>query len=119
MTGTALAANGAVGMGADPTWPPPHLLAGELTAAGYQTKMIGKSHVRGRGSSSWRYGFEHAQVVDNSNTGDAELTQWRQRLVELLRERPEGFVRDGELMIGRPHDLFIPGYDPSRLYLYL
>ena len=41
MSGTAPAANGAVGMGPDPDWAPPHLLAGELTAAGYQTEMIG------------------------------------------------------------------------------
>ena len=41
MTGTAPAANGAVGYrGAE--WNPPHTLAGELSTAGYQTEMIGK-----------------------------------------------------------------------------
>ena len=30
-----------------------------------------------------------------------------------------GFLGDGELVTGRPHGLFIAGYDPARLYPYL
>ena len=51
--------------------------------------------------------------------GGEELARWRSRLAGVLRGRPEGFVRDGELVVGRPHELFIPGYDPARTYPYL
>ena len=60
-----------------------------------------------------------AELHDLAPAGGAELDRWRSRLVEVLRDRPEGFVRDGELVTGRPHDLFIPGYDPTKLYPYL
>ena len=103
MSGTAPAANGAVGMGPDPDWAPPHLLAGELTAAGYQTEMIGKSHVRGRGSSRWRYGFEHAQIADSSNTGD--YAEW---LADRgVRDQHAGYAHgvSSNAWVGRPHHL--------------
>ncbi len=103
MSGTAPAANGAVGMGPDPDWAPPHLLAGELTAAGYQTEMIGKSHVRGRGSSRWRYGFEHVQIADSSNTGD--YAEW---LADRgVRDQHAGYAHGvaSNAWVGRPHHL--------------
>ncbi|MFW6039409.1 MAG: arylsulfatase [bacterium] len=34
----------------------------------------------------------------------ATLRQWRQRLVEQLQDRPEGFVAKGELVAGRPYE---------------
>ena len=77
------------GHGPDHDWAPPHLLAGELTAAGYQTEMI-KSHVRGRGSSRWRYGFEHTcSSRSNSNPGDSAewLTRGRARPARRVRAR--------------------------------
>ena len=103
MSGTAPAANGAVGMGPDPDWAPPHLLAGELTAAGYQTEMIGKSHVRGRGSSRWRYGFEHVQIADSSNGGD--YAEW---LADRgVRDQHPGYAHgvSSNAWVGRPHHL--------------
>lgn len=103
MSGMAPAANGAVGMGPDPDWAPPHLLAGELTAAGYQTEMIGKSHVTGRGSSRWRYGFEHVQIAENSNTGD--YAEW---LVDRgIRDQHAGYAHGvaSNAWVGRPHQL--------------
>ena len=60
-----------------------------------------------------------AELHNLAPAGGAELARWRSRLVDVLRDRPEGFVRDGELVTGRPHDLFIPGYDPRKLYPYL
>ena len=45
-------------------------------------------------------------------TGAAETTarvdQWRQRLIEVLSERPEAFVSDGRLVAGRPYEPVMP-----------
>jgi len=42
----------------------------------------------------------HNRVADPAWSGRVEL--WRSRLIEELRDRPEGFVRDGQLVPGRP-----------------
>jgi arylsulfatase A-like enzyme len=39
----------------------------------------------------------------------AHLETWRGRLVERLRDRPEGFVEDGRLVPGRKHGPLVPG----------
>jgi len=36
------------------------------------------------------------------------LTHWRERLIDRLRDRPEGFVQDGTLITGRPYGAMIP-----------
>ena len=41
--------------------------------------------------------------------GDAGVKPWRQRLVDELRDRPEGFVKGGRLIPGRPHGPTVPG----------
>jgi hypothetical protein len=38
----------------------------------------------------------------------SELAQWRSRLVDRLRDRPEGFVEDGKLVAGRPYEAVLP-----------
>ncbi|MFW6598728.1 arylsulfatase [Propionibacteriaceae bacterium Y2011] len=40
--------------------------------------------------------------------GGGDLAGWRARLVETLADRPEGFVRSGELVVGRPHHHLVP-----------
>lgn len=65
-------------------------------------------------------GREHLFDLDNdpdelrdlSTTGSPELDRWRNRLVETLSDRPEGFVADGALVVGQRHDMFVPGLDP-------
>jgi arylsulfatase A-like enzyme len=37
----------------------------------------------------------------------ATLQQWRMRLLEQLRDRPEGFVNGGDLIPARPHDALV------------
>src|SRR5699024_6341538 len=50
------------------------------------------------------------ELQDLSDTADAvTLGLWRERLVNTLADRPEGFVRDGELVVGRPHHHLLPG----------
>jgi arylsulfatase len=39
----------------------------------------------------------------------SRLAAWRERLVERLRHRPEGFVKDGHLVPGQPHGPTVPG----------
>ena len=36
------------------------------------------------------------------------LSTWRRRLVEELRDRPEGFVEGSSLLPGRPHGPMVP-----------
>ena len=72
MTGTAPAANGGVGFkGAQ--WNPPHTLAGELSAVGYQTEMIGKLHLH---PPRKRYGFDHLQLADATRGGNNDYVDW-------------------------------------------
>ena len=60
-------------------------------------------------------GEEHLfDVVDDPNeerdlASEASLAPWRARLAEELAERPEGFSRDGGLVVGQPHGMFVPG----------
>ena len=72
MTGTAPAANGAVGFKSAP-WQPPHTLAGELSKAGYQTEMIGKLHLTPHRK---RYGFDHMQLADATRGADNDYVEW-------------------------------------------
>lgn len=40
--------------------------------------------------------------------GEQMVGSWRQRLVQLLRERPEGFSDGQQLIVGRPHTNLVP-----------
>jgi len=101
-TGTAPAANGAVGFkGAE--WNPPHTLAGELSRSGYQTEMIGKLHL-------WplrkRYGFDHLQLADATRGDDNDYVDWLRRRhgrAEMHPGMAHGISSNG--WIGRPHHL--------------
>ncbi|HIT74832.1 MAG TPA: arylsulfatase [Candidatus Avipropionibacterium avicola] len=54
----------------------------------------------------------HDLTLDASDDS-ADLQRWRDRLVDTLRERPEGFVAEDRLVVGRPHEMFVPGMEPS------
>lgn len=48
-------------------------------------------------------------------SAEARVAPWRRRLVQALRDRPEGFVDGDVLVAGRPHDYLVPGHlDDSR-----
>ena len=103
MTGTAPAANGAVGYrGAE--WNPPHTLAGELSAAGYQTEMIGKLHLS---PPRKRFGFDHLQLSDATHgTANNDYVEWLQQYHHRNDYDPgmaHGISANG--WVGRPHHL--------------
>ena len=103
MTGTAPAANGAVGYrGA--AWDPPHTLAGELSTAGYQTEMIGKLHLS---PPRKRYGFDHLQLSDATHgTANNDYVEWLQqyhRRDDFDPGMAHGVSANG--WVGRPHHL--------------
>ncbi|MCG9126020.1 arylsulfatase [Candidatus Poribacteria bacterium] len=103
MTGTAPAANGMVGYtGAD--WNPPHTLAGELSAAGYQTEMIGKLHLS---PPRKRYGFDHVQLSDATHgVANNDYVEWLQQYHRRDDYDPgmaHGVAANG--WVGRPHHL--------------
>ena len=47
------------------------------------------------------------------------LTPWRNRLIEFLRHRPEGFTDGTNLIAGQTHDALLPDYHPDATYSYL
>ena len=103
MSGTAPAANGAVGFqGA--AWAPAHTMAGELTRAGYQTELIGKMHLEPTGK---RYGFEHVQLADGvrGDPGENQYVRWlaQQGRTEMRPGMAHGIDSNG--WVGRPHTL--------------
>jgi arylsulfatase A-like enzyme len=51
--------------------------------------------------------------------GRKMLTGFRRRMVDVLRDRPEGFVRDGRLAAGARHQHLLPGLTGDRFYPYL
>ena len=102
MTGTAPAANGGVGFrGAQ--WNPAHTLAGELSAAGYQTEMIGKLHLM---PARKRYGFDHLQLADATRGDNNDYVDWLQQYYHRNDVDPgmaHGVSANG--WVGRPHHL--------------
>jgi len=80
----------------------------------------------GREKYIWRPGDGHEQLFDLSSdegeqhdlAGEAgyasHLACWRERLIERLRHRPEGFVQDGVLVPGRPYGAVIGPGGPAR-----
>ena len=102
MTGTAPAANGAVGYrGAQ--WDPPHTLAGELSTAGYQTEMVGKLHLN---PMRKRYGFDHLQLADATRGDNNDYVDWLQQYHHRNDVDPgvaHGVSANG--WVGRPHHL--------------
>jgi arylsulfatase A-like enzyme len=44
---------------------------------------------------------------------EAQVTPWRRRLVQELRDRPEGFVDGDRLLAGRSHDYLVPAHPRS------
>ena len=50
---------------------------------------------------------------------DMQLDPWRRRLIELLKGRPEGASDGDQLLVGKPHNAYLPGYDPSATYPFL
>ena len=100
MTGTAPAAHGMVGMQSDDEWNPRETLARVLTESGYQTEMIGKSHL---GRRDIRFGFEHIQLSNNSNTG--VYAEWLQRRGYMESNAGYGHGVASNAWVGRPHYL--------------
>ena len=102
MTGTAPAANGAVGFKSAP-WDPPHTLAGELSKAGYQTEMVGKLHLTPHRK---RYGFDHMQLADGTRGADNDYVEWLRQYHGRNEVDPgmaHGISANG--WVGRPHHL--------------
>ena len=103
MSGTAPAANGAVGFRGGVPWNPPATLAGELSRAGYQTEMIGKLHLH---PDRRRYGFDHMQLANSTRGGDNEYVQWLRHIHgrrEVDPRMAHGVSSNG--WVGRPHHL--------------
>jgi len=61
------------------------------------------------------------EAHDMAGDPDAEtkFQPWRSRLIEFLKDRPEGFTDGTTLIPGRPHDALLPGYEPEATYPYL
>ena len=47
------------------------------------------------------------------------MQPWRNRMIEFLKDRPEGFTDGTTLIPGQSHDELLPDYDPEATYPYL
>jgi arylsulfatase A-like enzyme len=58
------------------------------------------------------------ELHDLAREANAEkrLRPWRERLVAILKERPEKFVRAGKLRLGAPHHCHLPNLQGDRFY---
>ena len=84
--------------------------------------------VDGRSKYVWysQTGLEHLFNLENdpqeecdlalADGAEAELQPWRKQLVEILEDRPEGYVESGTLIAGRSHRPVMPGYDPEQTF---
>lgn len=73
----------------------PHTMAGELSKAGYYTECIGKMHVHPLRNLM---GFHHIELHDG---------YLRSCLIEALDGREEGYVKDHQLIVGRPPQVLL------------
>ena len=72
MSGRPPDEDGMVGFMSAP-WDPPATLAGELRAAGYETRMVGKLHLHPKRQ---RFGFDVLELADSTRAGDNEYLDW-------------------------------------------
>lgn len=56
---------------------------------------------------------ERRDLASPSSSAKQRVDAWRARLVDLLRDRPEGFTDGEQLITGRPHEPALPGYEPG------
>ncbi len=100
MSGRPPDEDGMVGFMSAP-WDPPATLAGELRAAGYETRMVGKLHLHPK---RHRFGFDVMELADSTRADDNEYLDWLQGEFPLDRwAMAHGATPNG--WIGRPNHL--------------
>ncbi|MBI2195265.1 MAG: arylsulfatase [Planctomycetes bacterium] len=102
MSGQAPAVNGMVGYQEGVEWQPAHVLAGELSRAGYQTEMVGKLHLH---PVRKRYGFDHLRLTDATRGSTSDYGDWLRAggTTSLDVGVAHGVSANG--WVGRPHYL--------------
>jgi len=68
LSGQYPSTNGMVGFGGDPNWEPLHTLPGELSKAGYQTHLVGRT--MHQAPEYKRYGYDHMNLGSGYEQGD-------------------------------------------------
>ena len=63
------------------------------------------------------FDLEADPLETNDVSAERDLEPWRGRLVQALRDRPEGFTDGRRLIPGRPHDHMVPGLAPPGLVM--
>ena len=59
------------------------------------------------------------EMRDITRNPNSEIQPWRNRLIEFLKDRPEGFTDGTHLIPGQPHEELLPDYDPEATYPHL
>lgn len=54
--------------------------------------------------------------LSRDDNAQAILAPWRQRLIKVLKGRPEGFTDGQRLIPGQPYAQVMPGYDPDGYF---
>ena len=100
MSGRPPDEDGMVGFMSAP-WDPPATLAGELRAAGYETRMVGKLHLHPKRQ---RFGFDVMELADSTRADDNEYLDWLHGEIPMDRwAMAHGATPNG--WIGRPNHL--------------
>ncbi len=101
MSGLTPCRHGMVGYRDGVAWDPLHTLPGELSAAGYQTQLVGKLHL-------WpprrRYGFDHMVLADGPH-GDNDYVDWLRRSGHDTPDAAMAHGVSGNAWVGRPSHL--------------
>ncbi len=101
MAGQAPAAHGMLQNAPGQTWNPPATLAGELRAAGYQTRLCGKLHLAPKRK---RFGFDGMDLADSTRGPANDYLDWLHGTPPLSRwAMAHGATPNG--WIGRPSHL--------------
>jgi len=83
-------------------WDPPATLAGELSAAGYETRLVGKLHLQ---PQRRRYGFDAMELADGVGGSNNDYADWlREKGVQPL-EMPGSLGVGSCSWVGRPYHL--------------
>ena len=62
---------------------------------------------------------EETRDLARGDGAEGRVAPWRTRLIEILKDRPEGCSDGTRLIAGRPHEELIPGYEPGGMYPFL
>ena len=109
----ASGATSELALGASPNEPPP---AEQQWARGWHALVSDEHKYIWESQTGQELFFDvrNDPFEERDLSSQTDLGPWRQRLIEQLRDRPEGFTDGSSLITGRPHQHMVPGLAPPN-----